>query len=279
MDLNAVIETHREALKRIVAGLVAMIGGQFTLFPQEGAADSRLALAEKSKLSPAPTLPRRLHRAVLRLLRPAESAARRLVITLARGLPPPPVPCNAGRPMAKVKVAPIFVRTRIGRRLGAPVPVHPADRLPARAALRPLAFPLLDPLPRLRRSRPRAAGVPRVCIPGVTAQLAVPAKMPLLPDDPLDAGRLYRRLAALARALDDLPGQAKRFLRWQARRDRALAAGRIHRVGPLRGGRPPGGRLSRYQPDAPRRRSVREVDEILAHAHALAYHALNPDTS
>ena len=278
MNLDAVIDTHREALKRIVATLVAMVGGQFTLFPQEGAAASRLALAEKSKLSPAPTLPRRLHRAVLRLLRPADSAARRMAITLARGLPSLPareIGAVAGR---EAKGASIFVRTRIVRR-PAPISAHPAVQAPSNAALRPLSFPLLDPLPRLRRWRPVAAGVPRVCIPGVTGHLAVPARKPPMPDDPLDAGRLCRRLAALARALDDLPGQAKRFVRWQARRDRALAAGRIHRVTPLRGGRPPGGRLSRYQPDARRRRNIREVDEILAHAHALAHHALSPDTS
>ena len=74
-----------------------------------------------------------------------------------------------------------------------------------------------------RRRWQLAAGLPRICVPGVTERLAVPAWQPPLPDDPLDAGRLGRRLAALARALDDLPGQARRFARWKARRDRALA--------------------------------------------------------
>jgi hypothetical protein len=115
-------------------------------------------------------------------------------------------------------------------------------------------------------------------MPGVTERLAVPVRKPPLADDPVDAMRLARRLAALARVLDDLPGQARRFARWKARRDHALAAGRIHRVAPLRS-RPPGGRLSRYDPDAPHRRNIRDVDEILAHAHALAHYALRPDTS
>jgi hypothetical protein len=89
-----------------------------------------------------------------------------------------------------------------------------------------------------------------------------------------------RSAAALARALDDLPGLARRLQRWQARRDRALGAGRIHRVTPLRGGRPPGGRLSQYDPGAwGGRKNIRDVDEILAHAHALAHYALRPDTS
>jgi hypothetical protein len=121
--------------------------------------------------------------------------------------------------------------------------------------------------------------MPSISIPGVARRPAVPAWRPPLPDDPLDAGRLGRRLAALAGALNDLPGQARRFARWQARRDRALAAGRIHRVTPLRGGRAPGGRLACYDPDAPRRFNIRDVDEILAHAHALAHHVLTPDTS
>ncbi len=62
MDWNAAIERNREALKRVLAMLVAMAGlgarGQFTFFPQQGAAASRLARAEKSKLSPC-TLNRR----------------------------------------------------------------------------------------------------------------------------------------------------------------------------------------------------------------------------
>ncbi|MDQ6437355.1 hypothetical protein RB623_25155, partial [Mesorhizobium sp. LHD-90] len=55
---------------------------------------------------------------------------------------------------------------------------------------------------------------------------------------------------------------------------------RPRRVSPLRRGRPPGGRLSRYDPTAIHPRNIREIDEILAHAHALAVYALEtPDTS
>ena len=60
----------------------------------------------------------------------------------------------------------------------------------------------------------------------------------------------------------------------------ASAAGRFRRVWPLRPGRPPGGRLAHYDPDAwGGRKNIRDVDEILAHAHALASYALSPDTS
>jgi hypothetical protein len=85
-------------------------------------------------------------------------------------------------------------------------------------------------------------------------------------------------------------GQAQRFARWKARNDAALqrdraareaaAAGgkpgpvRFRRSSPLRRGPPPGGRLPRFDPDAPRRKNIREVDEILAHANAMAYYAL-----
>ncbi len=270
MDWTAAIEKHREALKGIVAALVAMAAGAGLV----------------SRGDPPATLPRHLHRAVLRLLRPAESAARRLAIALARALPAPPVlrPRKAG-PVKARKASSLLVRDGLGTgivlRPGAPVPAHLAHLVPSKAAPRPLSFPLLDPLPRWRR-RPRrqpVTGAPRIGIAGAAARVAVPAWRPPLPDDPLDADRLGRRLTALARALDDLPGQARRFARWKARRDRALGAGRIHRVTPLRGGRPPGGRLARYDPDAPRRRNIRDVDEILAHAHALAHHALRPDTS
>lgn len=78
MDGTAAIERNREALKRIVAMLSAMAG----LVP-----DSEAASSARS------TLPRHLWLAVLRLLRPAEAAARRLIIAAARGLVvPPPLP-------------------------------------------------------------------------------------------------------------------------------------------------------------------------------------------
>jgi len=92
VDWTAAIEMNQAALKRVPAMLVAMtgLGGQFTFFPQKGADASRLAWGEKSRLSPAPVIAPRLRRAVPRLLRPAEAAARRLLIVMARGLAEPP---------------------------------------------------------------------------------------------------------------------------------------------------------------------------------------------
>lgn len=91
MDWNAAIEHHRTALTRILAMLVAMAGlrnEQTAITGQQpepvqaavGPADCPLPITDR------PTLPRHLHRAVLRLLRPAEAAVRRLVIVVARGL-------------------------------------------------------------------------------------------------------------------------------------------------------------------------------------------------
>ena len=295
MDGNAAIEGNREALKRILTTLVAMAGlsagGQFTLFPQKGAAASGSAQAEKSKLSPALTLPRRLYRAILMLLRPAESATRRLIIAAARGivvaLPPPRKP----KPKPPIR----------GPR--AHMPVGPKRR--RKPAPRAWSLPLIDPLKRYFRVRRRyvpAHAAPRIrWLGGFDSPFLPkppPPPAPPSPDDPIDAARLGQRLAVLAAALDDLPGQANRFARWQARndaalardcqaRDAAIAEGKhgpsvvpFRRSSPLRRGRPPGGRLARYEPDARRRSNIREIDEILAHAHALAIYALDrPDTS
>ena len=300
-DENGPIEQNREALKRILTMLIAMAelgsrrlgaGGQVTFFPQKGAAVQNQAQAEKSKLSPALTLPRHVYRAILLLLRPAESAARRLIIAAARGivvaLPPPRKP----KPKPPIR----------GPR--AHLPVGPKRRpKPAPRVLSNLS--LIDPLKRYFRIRRRyvpAHAAPRIrWLGGFDSPFLPrppPPPAPPSPDDPIDAARLSQRLVVLGAALDDLPGQAQRFARWRARNDAALARDRqardaaiaegkhgpsvvpFRRSSPLRWGRPPGGRLSRYDPTATHPRRIREVDEILAHAHALAVYALDrPDTS
>jgi hypothetical protein len=188
------IEKNREALKGIVAALVAMAG------------------LVSFGCGPA-TLPRHLHRAILRLLRPAESAVRRLAIVLARRSPPlPDLRLRKPAPPKARKASSLLVRNGLGTgivlRRGAPFPQYLAHLAPAKAAPRPFSFPLLDPLPRWRVGRrwQPAAGVPRITMAGVTQRVAVPAWRPPLSDDPLDAGRLGRRLTALSSALDDLPG-------------------------------------------------------------------------
>ena len=249
MDWNFAIEKHKEALKRVLAMLVAMAGGD--------------------------TLPRHLHRAVLRLLRPAEAAARRLIVVAARGLTFELTPPRKARPalLPKGSVGTGIIDTGISlRQLGLANFVPPPTPKPA---TRPLALPLTDTLRGLpHRRRSAATSVPRICGFGTAARHSIPPRRPLSPDDPLDAGRLHRRLAAIARALDDLPAQAKRLARWRARRDRARARGAFHRLVPMRPGRPPGWR----KPDAPR---SHEVHRVLDDLHGLAFWALEqkPDTS
>ena len=178
MDWELAIEKNHEALKRILAMLVAMVGmtgagGQFTFFPQEGSDASRNALAEKSKLSPAPTLnanadrlatlPRHLHRYVLRLLRPAEAATRRLIIIAAQGLT---VALPKQRPRRPTPNKPPLNRkngygTGIVIRPG-PLPEWAKALVPKRSPS--LSLPLLDPLKRfgVRRRYANPSAMPQI---------------------------------------------------------------------------------------------------------------------
>ncbi|MEQ1951903.1 hypothetical protein [Mesorhizobium sp. CN2-181] len=290
MDGTAAIKQNLEALKRILVMLVAMAemgggmpgaggvgagmpgaGGQFTFFPRKGEAASRQVLAEKSKLSPALTLPRHLYLAILRLLRPAEAAARRLIIAAARGIVVTLPPLRPRKPKPATLRGPRAFLPKGPKKRPKPTP-------------RSWSLPLLDPPRRPFRIARRAVpahAAPRILGLDFGAPYH-PLPPPPSPNDPIDSARLGQRLAALTAALDDLPGQAQRFARWKARRDAAIARdGPVSgRRSPLRRGRPPGGRLSRYDPVATHSRKIREVDEILAHAHALAVHALdNHDSS
>ena len=288
MDWTLAIEKNRDALKRVLAMLVAMVGvasggsagGQFTFFPQKGSDTSGQGQAEKSKLSP--TLPRHLHRFVLRLLRPAEAAARRLIMVAARGLV---VELSPPRP-PKPKPLSVFVRDGVG------TGIVRKGSLPDRVPVPPriLSLPLLDPLKRFgsRRQYVKPSAMPRIRSfddPRISFfdRPREPDRRPLSTDDLLDARRLNLRLKAMASALDDLPRHAKRLARWQARRDAASAHPAEHgdaisvprkvrsqRLSPMRPGRPPGWS----------RRPRHQVYEVLNELHGLAVWAMaRPDTS
>jgi hypothetical protein len=226
MDWDLAIKRNSEALKGIVAALFALLGivGDATV--------SRL--------------PRSVHSAVLRVLRPAESAMRRLVVLAARGL--------------MVKLAP--------SRLMPSGPIGRGKRQ------RP-SFQLFDPrknfeFPRRRafaRIAPRIhifGSDPRVAAMWSAPQPAVDSAPP--PDGLINAARLTSRLQALKLALDDLPRQARRLARWRLRREKAQSP---KFKSPLRPGHPPG-----Y-----RRKAIHEVDEVLAECHGLACDAMRPDSS
>jgi len=266
MDWNFAIETQKEALKRVLALLVAMAGlvnaGQGT--PTPNFLGGRVGCV----------LPRHLYRAILRLLRPAEAAARRLIVIAARGLTAQLAPSR--RPMLatlpKRIVGTGIVDTGISlHQLGLANIAPPPVRKP-RDASQPLALPLTDTLRGLSRSRrPTATSVP--CISG-SGPRAIARRCLPSSNDPVDAYRLHCRLAAIARALDDLPAEAKRLARWRALRERARARGKFQRLRPIRPGRPPGWRK-------PGSRHAHEVHRILHELHGLAFWALEekPDTS
>jgi len=187
------------------------------------------------------TLPRRVHRAIVHVLYPAESALRRLILVATRiGTTGPPDMAWAGldRRARRDKA-----RSR-GKRKGG------GDVVPA--------FPLCDPR--------KPAGPPRrKTVPGPGPRIrhlddphdpAYDRTVPM-PDDPVRATALVLRLLALKAALDDLPAQVRRMKRLLARRGRKWPD-------PLRRRRPPG-----------HREGGREwIDEVLANCQTLALWAL-----
>jgi len=227
MDRARAIEINQSALARIVAALIAMVG-----------LAARCAAAR---------LPRPLYRRALRVLRPAESAVRRLIVIAARG----------------VLVKPFCVR-----------PMPQGLALVGSGSGR-ASFQLFDSCKRFGSVRPPSTGPkpePRVFVFGDNpiAPLFQPREQarpePEIDDDMVGAERLGRRLAALKMALENLPRQVKRLKRWQARRD-SMRSPRFR--SPLRPGLPPGHR----------REPRDEVDRVLRECHALASDALKEDTS
>ena len=230
-DWAGAIKQNSEALKGIAEVLFAMLGisGDATV----------------SRIAPS------LYRAVLRVLRPAESALRRLIVIAARGV--------------VVKLAPSRSMPK-----GQMITKGDGSRLPA--------FQLYDTrkyFPELSQHRVKyARHPPRVLFLGPDSRVddlwpaSQPAPAPVSPpsDGLVNAARMTRRLQALKSALEDLPGQARRMARWRARRE-AMPSPKFK--SPLRPG-PPSGR---------RKRHIHEVDEILANCHWLAWEAMKPDTS
>jgi hypothetical protein len=229
-DWAGAIELNREALGRIVAALFVLLG-------IDGA-------------DTVSRIPPKLHRAVLRVLHPAESAVRRLIVIAARGVV---VMLAPSRPMPKRQI----ISKGGGSRL-------PAFRL----------FDTRKSFPELVQRRVKYAKYPpRIHFfgPDSTVDDLWPGRPPVAapispPNGLVNAARLARRLNALKSALDDLPRQAKRLANWRLRRE-AMPSPKFR--SPLRPGRPPGHR----------KKPVHEVDEVLTECHGLACWAMEPDTS
>ena len=195
-------------------------------------------------------LPWPVYRAALRILRPAESCVRRLIVIAARGL------------------------------VVAPATSRPSTKGPAKSrksrTLRP-SFQLFDPQTRIvlpRRRKPSRPG-PRIHMfnadnelvtiwppPRPAAKLAPPPSA----DGMVSAARLVCRLEALEAALQDIPRQARRLVRWRMRQETSPDPSFKT---PLRPGRPPGHR----------RRATHAIDELLSECQWLAHYAAMVDTS
>jgi hypothetical protein len=225
MDWARAIEINRAALARIVGALVSLLAAQ------GGAA----------------RLPLPVYQLIARVLYPAESAVRRLIVIAARGLA---VSVPPARPMPKGFVI-------AGKGLGrGRVSFQLFDTRKTFADLDDAEEPRTGP-----RIRSVGEADPRSQF---LAQFAVPDRGDLSSE--AETLRVRRRLDALKQALDHLPRQAKRMARWMKRRA-AMAQPKFR--SPLRPGRPPGHR----------KRGRDEIDLVLVECHALAWDALRANTS
>jgi hypothetical protein len=227
MDWTRAIERNSVALKGIIDALFAMLG----------------LVGSATEVT---RLPSGVYRHVLRLLRPAESAVRRLIVIAARGL----------------VVKPVLTHAKPAGPIGKGKSLHSSFQL----------FDTRKTFAVLRRKK-AVRRLPRIHFLGPDPRVVAlwpapkpPVTPPPLSDGLVDAARLTRRLQAVASALNDLPRQAKRLARWRLKRE-AMPSPKF--TSPLRPGYPPG-----Y-----RRKPVHEVDEVLIECHGLAYDAMRPDTS
>jgi len=194
------------------------------------------------------------------VLRPAESAARRLAAVAARELEIPDYVASPKRRTSATKGT--------GKKRG--------PRIPRFCLIDPRkAYPELNPNHRQPKRKPRRehSTVPQiqVRIAGFDGQpdfiiWSEPKALPM-PDDEMNAAAICRRMVALKFALEDLPAQAKRYVREVAKRKAAAPGPKS--VPPLRFGFPPG-----Y-----RKKHIYEVDDILWECYRLERRPALLDTS
>lgn len=184
MSWQRSIERNTERLKEHIAPLIALIGMY------------------------VPSLRAR----ILKILRPAEAATRRLIVIAALDIHEKPACANAspGSP-------PDFSRFR-----------KDTPALPR--------FRLIDPRKSFATRSPKAdrpCRFARICVPGITDRAAAP-----LPVERIDDGEsLKRRVLALKAAAENIPAQARRMAKLMAKR--SVISG-PKGIGPIRPGLPPG---------------------------------------
>lgn len=227
MDWARAIAINQTALMRIVAEIFALLG-----------------LAAGGTVE---RLPQALYQRAWRLLRPTESALRRLIVIAARGL--------------VVKLSPKRAMPK-----GLKIERKAAGRMSFRLFDKRRQFDFIQPQDPLfvtvkTYSNNRFNLFERYARQGLLQQEQKPEQ-----NESVNAISLSRRLAAVHNALNNLPRQAQRMARWQARR-KLLEKPKF--ILPLRPGRPPGQR--------PKPRL--EIDYVLQECHALAWDALREDSS
>lgn len=248
MDWDLAIERHRGPLLVIVAWLFAEIG------LTEGKTIDRLS--------------KPLYRFVLSILRPAESAVRRLIYVAARDIvvePRPERPARAERKSSGESKAKDQENreAKPKRKRGFLFKLFDPPKRENRAYGRP---------PKPRQAEPRIwwpdAPDPRAPIFRLFRQPEPPPAPPAPPppvveeevpvdDGTVNAGPLIRRLFAIVDALQDIPRHAMRLALWRAP---PVEERHPPRSSPRRSGRPPGFR----------KRNKHEVDEILKECQWLA---------
>ena len=185
-------------------------------------------------------LSRPLYRIVLRALRPAEAAVRRLIIVMARDIvvkPRPKRPFPTGRVIARKGS-----RRRPRPRRAVLQIVRPAKAVSTGSMAAAGSGRKIEPrIHVLDGFDPR---IPWFLRSQSTPAAPAPKENETIDDDTVNAGALCRRLFAIMRALEDLPRQARRLALWRSRpieerRPRRetplqarLAAGLAHQVNP-----------------------------------------------
>lgn len=173
-------------------------------------------------------LSRHAYHAICHVLKAAEAAVRRLIFLAARDL---------------------VISVRPSRAAPAGLPcVRDAQRLPA--------FNLIDPLKQFDPASAEDISA-SLCFISQNAPTLSALSVLAAPTVP-ESLALCHRLLAIRDALENLPKQARRLARWQARHRLLLKRGPC-RVTPFRPGLPPGYRA----------RATHEVDPILLECHRL----------
>jgi hypothetical protein len=239
LDWPLAISKNRQALQQIIAALFMLSG---LTSPR-----NRAEVTQRG-------LPRHVYAAILLILRPAESAVRRLILLVAL--------CGkSGTAYESLRAADSGLATRL-QNWGK---LSPILRAPAFALFDTLkSFDPDDVWSVVPASQMRFQSSFNTVLNPASGFRALADSQ-----EPVPAAHILGRLAAISCALENLPRQARRLVRWQARRYAALKANRPTRITPFRPGLPPGWR----------QRPFHEVDFVLRECHGLATDLMNaPDT-